>query len=303
MLAFTSPESRNRQYIDPDEPVNPVTSEVLESLVPPPIRGRVRRRGRDLIRRARWRRGQSATTIGDREQRPPCNEHGCCRDPSGDIDGLDARTPHQHGPLSEERILSAAGSHRLGACKCGRTSTWPRPRRLCRATDLRGWNLVDHAMRLVSAQFSTYSVLHPWESPEAAFRRGRGFCTQYNGALAIILLELKLQAWLVYAPRVRFDDQPDWALGHKWVRVRIDGDVRDACARSLHNAAGRVHFEPTDRVRRLNRSTRFITTTGSFCTAMADIVRARLHGRPRPEWVEHPRDPPSHGPGQHTRTH
>ena len=63
---------------------------------------------------------------------------------------------------------------------------------------------------MVSARFSTYSVLHPWESPSGAFRRGRGYCTQYNGALAIILRELGLQAWLVYAARVRFDDQPDW---------------------------------------------------------------------------------------------
>ena len=161
----------------------------------------------------------------------------------------------------------------------------------CRATDLAGWNLVDHAQRLVGAHFSTYSVLHPWESPEVAFRRGRGFCTQYNGALGIILLELRLQAWLVYAPRVRFEDQPDWPLGHTWVRVRIDGDVRDVCARSLRNTAGRVHFEPTARVRRMNRTTRFLTTTGSFCAAIAAVVRGRLHRRPRPEWVEHRRDP------------
>lgn len=161
----------------------------------------------------------------------------------------------------------------------------------CRATDLAGWDLVDHVMRLVSARFSTYSVLHPWETPEVAFQRGRGFCTQYNGALAIILHELGVQAWLVYTRRVRFDDRPEWPLGHTWVRVRIGMDVRDACARSLDNCAGHVHFEPMDRVRRMNRTTRLLTTTGSFGTAMADIVRARLHGRPRPEWVEHPRGP------------
>ena len=160
-----------------------------------------------------------------------------------------------------------------------------------RATELAGWNLVDHATRMVGARFSTYSVLHPWESPSAAFRRGRGYCTQYNGALAIILRELRLQAWLVYAPRVRFDDQQGWALGHTWVRVRVGGDVRDVCARSLDNSAGRVHFEPVSRVRKLSRTARWLTTTGSYGTAVAAIALARLHGRPRPEWVEHPRDP------------
>lgn len=161
----------------------------------------------------------------------------------------------------------------------------------CRATGLGGWDLVDHATRLVGARFSTYSVLHPWESPAVAFRRRRGYCTQYNGALAIILRELGLQAWLVYARRVRFDDQPDWALGHTWVRVRVDGDVRDVCARSLGNRAGRVGFVPVGRVRRLNGTVRVLAATGSFGTAVVAMGLARLRGRPRPEWVEHPRDP------------
>lgn len=161
----------------------------------------------------------------------------------------------------------------------------------CRATDRGGWDLVDHVVRVVGAQFTTYSVLHPWESPEIAFRRRRGFCTQYNGALATVLHELGLQAWLVYSPRVLFEDQPDWALGHTWVRVRVDGEVRDVCARSPDNRAGSVHFRPTDRVRRLDRITRLLTTIGSFGSAVAAIVRTRLHGLPRPGWVEHPRDP------------
>ena len=52
-------------------------------------------------------------------------------------------------------------------------------------------------------------------------------------------------------------------VGHTWVRVRVDGDVRDVCARSLANSAGHVHFEPVGRVRKLNRTTRVLTTTGS----------------------------------------
>ena len=161
----------------------------------------------------------------------------------------------------------------------------------CRAANLAGWELVEYATRMVSAQFSTYSVLHPWESPETAFRHGRGFCTQYNGALAIILQNLGFQAWLVYATRVRFDDRPDWAFGHTWVRVRVASEVRDVCARSAANSAGRVHFVPRGRVRELDWTTHLLTTVGSFGTALAAIAAARFHGQPRPEWVEHPRAP------------
>jgi transglutaminase-like putative cysteine protease len=159
----------------------------------------------------------------------------------------------------------------------------------CRATGLAGWALVDHATRVVCEQFSTYSVLHPWESPSGAFRHRRGYCTQYNGALASILQELDVEAWLVYAPRVRFAEQPDWALGHTWVRVRAGGEVRDVCARSLGNTSGHVGFEPKGRVRRLGTTMRLLTTIGSSGTAATAIVLARLQRRPRPDWVEHPR--------------
>ena len=66
--------------------------------------------------------------------------------------------------------------------------------------EVSGWELVDYATRLVSTHFETYSVLHPWESAETAFGHRRGYCTQYNGALAIILRELSLDAWLVCTP-------------------------------------------------------------------------------------------------------
>ena len=162
----------------------------------------------------------------------------------------------------------------------------------CRSTGLTEWELVDYATRLVGAHFVMYSVLRPWESPEVAFRRRRGFCTQYNGALALVLQRLGLQAWLVYATRVRFDDGPDWTLGHTWVRVRTAGEVRDVCARSLANSSGSVHFVPIGEVRELNRATRFLTTVASFGAAVAAITRARVLGRPRPQWVEHPRSAP-----------
>jgi transglutaminase-like putative cysteine protease len=161
----------------------------------------------------------------------------------------------------------------------------------CRLTGLSGWDLVDFATRLVSARFSTYSVLHPWDSPAVALQRGRGFCIQYNGALALLLRTLGFRATLVYARRVRFDDQPAWRLGHTWARVEWENDVKDVCARSTHNAPGLVHFSPVGRVRAAGRVALFVGTLGSYGAAVSAIGGARLRGEARPRWVEHPRTP------------
>jgi N-acetyltransferase len=123
----------------------------------------------------------------------------------------------------------------------------------CRRSGAAGGDLVDQASRLVHDRFTTYSVLHVWERPETAFRRRRGYCTQYNGALAQILCRLGFDASMVYTARVRFDDNAEWALGHAWVRVRLDGEVRDVCARSASNRPGSVGFTCLRRVRRLGR--------------------------------------------------
>jgi len=159
----------------------------------------------------------------------------------------------------------------------------------CRRSGAAGGDLVDQASRLVHDRFTTYSVLHVWEQPENAFRRRRGYCTQYNGALAQILRGLGFDAWLVYAARVRFDNNAEWALGHTWVRVRLDGDVRDVCARSAGNRPGSVGFTCPGRVRRLGPVARVASGAGTAAAAFAAVLLARLRGQGRPRWVEHAR--------------
>jgi hypothetical protein len=159
----------------------------------------------------------------------------------------------------------------------------------CRRSGAAGGDLVDQASRLVHDRFTTYSVLHVWEQPETAFRRRRGYCTQYNGALAQILRGLGFDAWLVYAARVRFDDNAEWALGHTWVRVRLDGEVRDVCARSAGNRPGSVGFTCLGRVRRLGPVARVASGAGTAAAAFAAVLLARLRGQGRPRWVEHAR--------------
>jgi hypothetical protein len=160
----------------------------------------------------------------------------------------------------------------------------------CLGTGAHGWDLVDEATRLVHDQFSTYSVLHAWERPETAFVRRRGYCTQYNGALARLLRRLGFDAWLVFAAHVQFDDDVEWALGHTWVEVAVGGEVLAACARSRSNRPGSVGFAPGGSVRRLDPLTRFASTAGTALAAYAAVAAARVRGAERPRWVEHPRE-------------
>lgn len=53
-----------------------------------------------------------------------------------------------------------------------------------RASGLTGWELVERAQQMVHDRFSDYSCRYWWESPETAFGQRRGYCAQYNGALA-----------------------------------------------------------------------------------------------------------------------
>ena len=149
--------------------------------------------------------------------------------------------------------------------------------------------MVEQASRLVHDRFTTYSVLHVWERPDTAFRRRRGYCAQYDGALAQVLCGLGFDAWLVYAARVRFDDNAEWALGHAWVRVRLDGGVREVCARSAGNRPGSVGFACLGRVRRLGPVARIASAAGTAAAASAAVLLARLRGHGRPRWVEHGR--------------
>ena len=60
----------------------------------------------------------------------------------------------------------------------------------CRRSGLDGWDLVAYAQRLVNRKFTDYSCRNLWDTPAGAFRRGMGYCTQYNLALKQILERL-----------------------------------------------------------------------------------------------------------------
>ena len=115
----------------------------------------------------------------------------------------------------------------------------------CQRTGLRDWELIAFAQRLVYRKFAYYSCRNLWDTPARAFRRGMGYCTQYNLALKAILERLGFETQAVFSLRVGVADRPDWSMGHTWLRVRLGSDVREVCAGHADNLPGVVHFTPS----------------------------------------------------------
>lgn len=163
----------------------------------------------------------------------------------------------------------------------------------CRASGLGGWELVDHATALVHAKYSHYSCYHWWETPAQSFARSRGQSNQYNTALARVLRALGFHVRTVHAARVRLMRAPWWHSGHTWLRVTVDGRVRDVCASRAENRAGRVLFTPATPVRPFRGLTYVDTTLGLAPITVLSAWRAWLRREPLPRWMYRPFDEPA----------
>lgn len=155
----------------------------------------------------------------------------------------------------------------------------------CRRSGLRGWELVIFAQRLVYRKFRYYSCRNLWDTPAQAFRRGMGYCTQYNLALKQILERLGFDVRAVFSLKVRVADVPEWTMGHTWLRVRVDGETRDVCAGHADNLPGSVNFVPLAPVLPGNGFVFTLTHLGmiGFCGVLE--WRALLAGSPTPPWM------------------
>lgn len=152
---------------------------------------------------------------------------------------------------------------------------------------LTGWPLVEGAQSLVHQRFGHYSCLYWWESPATAFRRRRGYCVQYNTALLGVLHRLGFDCALVNASRVRLAHDPDWRMGHVWVQVTIDGEVRDVCAGPATPDTGSVRFEALTPVRRFGEPMRLLTVVGTAMIVTAAVLKSAISRQPRPAWLHH----------------
>ena len=116
--------------------------------------------------------------------------------------------------------------------------------RACRLTGLQGWDLVAYAQQLAARKFAVYSARNLWDTPARAFEYGLGYCTQYNLALKHILDRLGFDTEAVFASKIHVLTNPNWTMGHTWLRVNLNGEVREVCAGHIDNVPGRVHFAP-----------------------------------------------------------
>jgi hypothetical protein len=161
----------------------------------------------------------------------------------------------------------------------------------CRRSGLQGWELVTFAQRLVYRKFRYYSCRNLWDTPAQAFRRGMGYCTQYNLALKQILARLGFDVRVVFSLKVRVADAPEWTMGHTWLRVCVAGETRDVCAGHADNLPGRVNFVPIAPVLTGNAFVFALSHLGmiGFCGVLE--WRALLSGGERPDWMFQAREP------------
>lgn len=125
----------------------------------------------------------------------------------------------------------------------------------CKSTGFSGWELVEHAQKLVAGQM-TYSYFNSFDMPETAFEKGMGYCWQQAGALNAILAGLGIESRLVHALRNRFPDVVRDGVtihigvsGHVWCRVRVGQEEKAVCPGSTTNHPGVFHFETLSKVK------------------------------------------------------
>jgi hypothetical protein len=112
-----------------------------------------------------------------------------------------------------------------------------------------------------------------------------GYCTQYNLALRHILDRLGFETEAVFARKVRVLTNLDWTLGHTWLRVTLQGEVREVCAVYIENEPGRANFEPVTPVHHGRTAILLLMHLGMlpFCGFVE--WRAMLSGQGNPGWT------------------
>lgn len=157
--------------------------------------------------------------------------------------------------------------------------------RACRLTGLQGWDLVAYAQQRVARKFVIYSTRNLWDTPARAFEYGIGYCTQYNLALKHILDRLGFDTEAVFAWKVRVLTDPDWTMGHTWLRVNVKGEVREVCAGHIDNVPGRVHFEPVTPIHHGSTAILLLMHLGMLPFCGFTEWRALLSGQGDPGWT------------------
>ncbi len=89
----------------------------------------------------------------------------------------------------------------------------------------------------------------------------------------------------MFALRIRSTLRPDWTMGHTWLRVTYNGEMRDVCAGAAENEPGAVSFTPLTPVHTGNPVNLLATHTGLIFYAGMLEWQALLTRRPLPQWM------------------
>lgn len=184
--------------------------------------------------------------------------------------------------------LAMAGAVALRAPRTRATgTTLTELERRLRDSGAEGPELANQAIREVALAFRRHSAWHLWEDPERALARGRGWSHQYNTVLLLLLRRLGFDARLVHAARVRGFNRPWFMSGHTWVKVRIGGHWRNACASSPDNRVGRVGFVALTDELPMRARTRLAGGLALMVFVVYTVWKAWLTGKRVPRWVYH----------------
>lgn len=140
---------------------------------------------------------------------------------------------------------------------------------ICQNTGLTGWELVEYAQHLVNRSMK-YSVENSFDTPQAAFEKGKGYCWHQASALNIILGDLGFDSRLVHAFKNLFPETEfmgvcvnGFVSGHVWCRVTINGMEKDVCPGNKDNVPGIIHFEPLSKVLEWSKGIELLTYYGA----------------------------------------
>jgi transglutaminase-like putative cysteine protease len=123
--------------------------------------------------------------------------------------------------------------------------TIPQAAQQLKSSGKTGWALVETARALVAERMA-YCRRNSFDIHTRAFDRGYGYCQQQAYALADLLTRLGFKAWVVGALRNKFADGR--LTGHAWVRVSLDGQIRDIDSVAYDRQADRIDFTPVTKV-------------------------------------------------------
>jgi hypothetical protein len=129
-----------------------------------------------------------------------------------------------------------------------------------KSTGKTGWALVEAARALVAERIQ-YSRRNSFDTPDRAFARGYGYCTQHAYALTSLLTELGFEAKVVQAFQNRLPNGKITA--HSWVSVNLNNKTRYIDSLFYDEQVGELDFTPLSEVTDISPAFKLVAFWGA----------------------------------------